>query len=98
MSESEWNVGVAKHNETHPGYSDFIAWLRGKCFPTQDAAQVVYESEKNPVIDFRNLLKKYMQHVVDQEGTAFLHREPFEENLFSTEELKVLQAIELENS
>lgn len=32
-SEDEWLKGAAKYDKDHPGYLDFIKWLKGKCFP-----------------------------------------------------------------
>ena len=42
-SPKEWWAGVDKHQAAgHPGYRDFIEWLKGKCFPTVQAAKVAY--------------------------------------------------------
>jgi len=31
-SNDDWEAQTMKHNEKHPGYKEFIAWSRGKCF------------------------------------------------------------------
>lgn len=42
----EWWKGVDEFQEKgHPGYHDFIAWLKGKCFPDRAAAKLSYERE-----------------------------------------------------
>ena len=46
-SEESWFRAVRKHEENgSPGYTDFIRWLRGKCFPTTEKAQLQYQAEK----------------------------------------------------
>lgn len=45
-SETEWWAGVDQHeSEREPGYRAFIEWLRGKCFPTLEAARAAYREE-----------------------------------------------------
>jgi len=47
QEETTWNKSIAEYeNNNHPGYSEFIAWLRGKCFPTQEKAEAEYKKQK----------------------------------------------------
>lgn len=40
----EWWDQVQRHEDDgHPGYSDFIRWLRGRCFPSLDLAREHYD-------------------------------------------------------
>jgi hypothetical protein len=42
----QWWDAVEKHEASgHPGYRAFIEWLKGKCFPTMQAAQEIYETK-----------------------------------------------------
>lgn len=43
---TEWWASVEKHQKNgHPGYREFVEWLKGKCFPTIDAAKATYEAK-----------------------------------------------------
>jgi|ERR1044072_1875458 hypothetical protein len=42
----QWNGAVEKHDAEKPGYKDFIAWLRGKCFRNYKDAIEVYNKDK----------------------------------------------------
>ncbi|MCC8949310.1 hypothetical protein H8A97_30465 [Bradyrhizobium sp. Arg62] len=45
-SPKEWWDGVERHQANgHPGYRDFIEWLKGRCFPTVQAAKAAYEAK-----------------------------------------------------
>jgi hypothetical protein len=44
-SPKEWWDGVDKYEaDGHPGYRDFISWLKGKCYPGRNAAKAAYEA------------------------------------------------------
>lgn len=44
-SEGEWWSGVDAYEAGgHPGYRAFIEWLRGRCYPTFDAAKAAYDA------------------------------------------------------
>jgi len=41
-----WWDGVDRYEKDgHPGYRDFISWLKGKCFRTREDAKAAYESK-----------------------------------------------------
>ncbi len=45
-SPAQWWDGVAKHEVNgHPGYRAFIEWLKGKCYPTIQAAAEAYNAK-----------------------------------------------------
>lgn len=44
-SPRAWWKMVHKFDADHPGYNQFISWLRGRCFPTIYLAKIQYESE-----------------------------------------------------
>jgi len=39
-----WKMVHTFNDDNHPGYTQFVKWLRGKCFPTIYLAKPVYES------------------------------------------------------
>lgn len=44
-SPKQWWDGVEAHEANgHPGYRDFIEWLKGKCYPTTHEAKKAYEA------------------------------------------------------
>lgn len=44
-SPAQWWDLVNRHEAAgHPGYRAFIEWLKGKCFPTVQAAKAAYEA------------------------------------------------------
>lgn len=44
-SEAVWWEGVDEHERTtEPGYRAFVEWLRGKCYPSVDAARDIYSA------------------------------------------------------
>lgn len=46
--EDVWWEGVDRYEaDGHPGYRAFQEWLRGKCFPTLEAAQKAYAERSN---------------------------------------------------
>lgn len=47
-AEDKWNESVALYNKTEPGYTELIAWMRGKCHPTQAAARAAYKEQLCP--------------------------------------------------
>jgi len=47
-----WDSVDAFEAKGHPGYHDFIEWLRGKCFPNKDAAKAAYESATRKLVAF----------------------------------------------
>lgn len=46
-NEAAWFASVDRYeNDGNPGYRRFAEWLRDKCFPTIDQAQIAYALEK----------------------------------------------------
>lgn len=46
-NEAAWFASVDKYeSEGHPGYRRFAEWMRGKCFPSIEAAQAAYALDK----------------------------------------------------
>lgn len=44
-NEAEWFASVDRYEaDGHPGYRKFSEWMRGKCFPSLDAARVAYDA------------------------------------------------------
>ena len=45
-----WQKGVDAYADTRsdPDYRDFVAWLRGKCFPNYAAAREAWEAAGKP--------------------------------------------------
>ena len=42
----QWWRTVEQHQANgHPGYRAFIEWMKGKCFPTMQAAKAAYEAK-----------------------------------------------------
>jgi hypothetical protein len=49
-TEAKWWRHVDDYErEGHPGYRAFIAWLRGRCFPTLEHAHAAYMFSVSPV-------------------------------------------------
>lgn len=47
-----WNHAVEQHEKNgHAGYSDFINWLRGKCFNTYQKAYDAYYKETGKSVE-----------------------------------------------
>lgn len=44
-SEEEFWAGAESYEETHPGYTALMMWLKGKCFRTMAEAAAAYEAE-----------------------------------------------------
>ena len=45
-SETAWWASVDEHEAAgHPGYREFVEWLRGRCYRTMDAAQGAFDLE-----------------------------------------------------
>jgi hypothetical protein len=45
-NEEVWFKGVRAYEaDNHPGYYDYIVWLRGKCYPTNEIAWKAYQVE-----------------------------------------------------
>lgn len=45
-SPKEWWHAVEKHKaDGHPGYRDFVEWLKDKCYPNFAAAKAAYEAK-----------------------------------------------------
>lgn len=45
-SPEKWWADVNTHQANgHPGYRAFMEWLKGKCFPTIQAAKAAYEAK-----------------------------------------------------
>lgn len=40
-----WPEAHAYERNGHPGYVPFLRWLKGRCYPSLDAARAAYESE-----------------------------------------------------
>ncbi len=38
-NEAEYIDGAREYDKTHPGYFDLIMWMRGRCFPSIEAAK-----------------------------------------------------------
>lgn len=44
-SEEIWFDGAQRYeNNGHPGYVEFLKWMRGKCFPTVKVAAAFYNA------------------------------------------------------
>lgn len=44
IEEAEWDIAIKKYEQSgHPGYIDFLTWLRGKCFLTQAEAEAAFK-------------------------------------------------------
>lgn len=56
-SEREWQAYVAKEEARRPGYSDFVEWLRGRCFPDFTAAEKAF-AEQPPEITLGDCLSR----------------------------------------
>lgn len=47
VEEDDWFRDAATYEQNgHPGYLDFLTWLRGKCFRTKGEAENVYAAAK----------------------------------------------------
>lgn len=44
-NEQAFWAGSAAYEKTHPGYTDLLRWLKGKCFKTMKDAAIAYEAE-----------------------------------------------------
>jgi len=44
MPRSQWDESVKRYEDSgHPNYSEFVVWLKGKCFPSISKAMEEYE-------------------------------------------------------
>ena len=46
-NEGVWWTGARRYEaDGHPGYVDFLTWLRGRCFPSLEHARTVYDGPR----------------------------------------------------
>jgi hypothetical protein len=49
-TEEEYVGGAREYDKTHPGYLDLIMWMRGRCFPTINAANTLFAAKTGRVV------------------------------------------------